>query len=588
MEVWTWNEPVLYTQQKVNKNGELKRTFMAMIDLKNKNVRQLADKDKPFISISNRGDGKYALLTNPVPYMTESMWTGRQKKDSYLMNLDNGDVKTLSKGESYSMNFSPEGKYLVWYCANDSSWYSYVIDNAKTVRLTNPETFTAWNKENDVPDLPYGYGIAGWTDGDKYVMIKDDYDIWSFDPTGTEKPKNLTVNGAKEKIQYNLMQLKQDARSFNLGEVQYMNGYNTVTKANGIYSSTFSKGTAPKALVSGEFNAGDLRKAKGADAVIYTKQSYEIFPDILFSDLSFKKSIQITHGINQQNGILWGTAELTSWVSLDGKQLEGVIYKPANFDPKKKYPLLVNFYERNAQTLYSYHMPSPGRSTIDYAFYISHDYIIFNPDVTYTDGYPGESCYNCVMPGVTKLIGEGYIDEKAIGAQGHSWGGYQVAYLATRTNMFAAIESGAPVVNMLSAYGGIRWASGMNRSFQYEHTQSRIGGTIWSSPLRYIENSPLINMDKVTTPILIMHNDADGHVPWYQGIEYFIAMRRLQKPCWLLNYCGEPHWPSTMANRIDFQKRMFQFFDHYLKKSPMPEWMKDGVPAVDKDFELGY
>ena len=226
--------------------------------------------------------------------------------------------------------------------------------------------------------------------------------------------------------------------------------------------------------------------------------------------------------------------------------------------------------------------------TIDYPFYLSHGFIIFNPDVRFTDGYPGESCYNCVMPGITSLIAKGYVNEKAIGAQGHSWGGYQVAYLATRTRLFAAIESGAPVVNMLSAYGGIRWGSGLNRSMQYEHGQSRIGGNIWEMPLQYIENSPLFNMDKVTTPILIMHNDADGHVPWYQGIEYFIALKRLQKPAWLLNYTGEPHWPMRLANRIDFQKRMFQFFNHYLQNAPMPKWMNEGVPAVDQDFELGY
>ena len=250
--------------------------------------------------------------------------------------------------------------------------------------------------------------------------------------------------------------------------------------------------------------------------------------------------------------------------------------------------MMVNFYERNSETLYNYRMPEPHRSTIDYHLYNSNEYVIFNPDIRYVDGYPGESCYNCLMPGITMMIAKGYIDEKGIGAQGHSWGGYQVAYLATRTNLFSAIESGAPVVNMFSAYGGIRWGSGMARSFQYEHTQSRLGATPWSSPLRYLENSPLFTMDKVQTPILIMHNDADGHVPWYQGLEYFVAMKRLGKPCWLLNYTGEPHWPMHMANRIDFQRRMFQFFNHYLKNDKMPKWMSEGVPAVEQPFELGY
>ena len=261
-------------------------------------------------------------------------------------------------------------------------------------------------------------------------------------------------------------------------------------------------------------------------------------------------------------------------VRSDELLLDGWMIKPANFDPNKKYPMIVNFYERNSETLNKYHMPEPHRSTIDYSMYLSNGYIVFNPDNRYRDGYPGESCYNCVMPGIQEVLSRGYVDEKKIGAQGHSWGGYQVAYLATRTRLFAAIESGAPVVNMFSAYGGIRWGSGLARSFQYEHTQSRLGATPWSDPRRYYENSPLFLMDKVETPILIMHNDQDGHVPWYQGIEYFVALKRLGKPAWMLNYTGEPHWPTKTPNKLDFQIRMKQFFDHFLKGEPMPKWMK--------------
>jgi dipeptidyl aminopeptidase/acylaminoacyl peptidase len=233
-------------------------------------------------------------------------------------------------------------------------------------------------------------------------------------------------------------------------------------------------------------------------------------------------------------------------------------------------------------------MPEPHRSTIDYHYYTSNGYLVFNPDIYYKTGYPGEDAFNCVMPGVTALIEKGFVDDKHIGAQGHSWGGYQVAYLATRTNLFAAIESGAPVVNMFSAYGGIRWGSGMSRSFQYEHTQSRIGKSIWESPLRYIENSPLFTLDKVSTPILIMANDDDGAVPWYQGIEYFIGLRRLGKPVWLLNYNEADHWPLKIRDKQDFQIRLSQFFDHYLKGEPMPKWMDQGIPAVEKGVEMGY
>jgi dipeptidyl aminopeptidase/acylaminoacyl peptidase len=298
--------------------------------------------------------------------------------------------------------------------------------------------------------------------------------------------------------------------------------------------------------------------------------------------LSFKKQVQISNVAPQQKDFLWGTAELVSWTSLDGLKLEGTLHKPENFDPTKKYPMIVNFYEKSSQGLLNYRMPEMGRSTIDYHYYTSNGYLVFNPDIYYKEGYPGEDAFNCVMPGVTMLIETGFVDEEHIGAQGHSWGGYQVAYLATRTNLFAAIESGAPVVNMFSAYGGIRWTSGLNRSFQYEHTQSRIGKSIWESPLRYIENSPIFTLDKIQTPILIMHNDDDGAVPWYQGIEFFVGLRRLQKPAWLLNYNEADHWPTKLRDREDFQIRMAQFFDHFLKEKPMPEWMEKGVPAVEK------
>jgi dipeptidyl aminopeptidase/acylaminoacyl peptidase len=250
--------------------------------------------------------------------------------------------------------------------------------------------------------------------------------------------------------------------------------------------------------------------------------------------------------------------------------------------------MIVNFYERSSDGLHRYPMPAPGRSSIGYSFYTSRGYIIFNPDVPYREGYPGESAFNSVVSGTASLIDKGFVDPTRIGLQGHSWGGYQGAYIITRTNMFRCAEIGAPVVNMISAYGGIRWESGLVRQFQYEKQQSRIAGSPWEYPLRYLENSPIFTMDKVHTPVLILHNDKDGAVPWYQGIEMFTALRRLNKPAWLLNYNEEPHWPVKLQNRRDFQKRMQQFFDHYLLDAPMPSWMERGIPAIEKEVNSGY
>ncbi|MDR3141869.1 MAG: prolyl oligopeptidase family serine peptidase [Tannerellaceae bacterium] len=588
VEVWKWDEGIQYTQQKYNKETDLKKACTAVYNFSKGQAVLLSSTDKPDLILADKGNAPVGLLTTSQPYDLERMWEGRGRYDVYTVDMETGAAQRIKEALLANVHLSPKGKYACWYNPEDSSWHTWSIADKKEYRLTTPASFLAWDEDNDVPDYPRPYGIAGWTKDDEYLLLYDRYDIFQFDPKENKPPANLTINGRDKQIVYRYMSLDKEETAIDRDSLSLLSGFDGQTKGYGYYKARFSSPVAPVALLAGNFMLSTPLKAKKANAVIYTLETFGRYPDVKLADLSFKRSVQLTEGYKQQQNILWGNAELVSWTSLDGKPLQGVVYKPENFDPQKKYPLLVNFYERNSETLYSYRTPEPHRSTLDYHFYNSNGYILFNPDVTYENGYPGESCFNSVMPGISLLISKGYIDEKAIGAQGHSWGGYQAAYLATRTNLFAAIESGAPVVNMFSAYGGIRWGSGLNRSFQYEHTQSRIGATIWESPLRYFENSPLFTMDKVTTPVLIMHNDNDGHVPWYQGIEYFVALKRLQKPVWLLNYTGEVHWPVKTANRVDFQKRMFQFFEHYLKGTPMPQWMSEGIPAIDQDFELGY
>jgi dipeptidyl aminopeptidase/acylaminoacyl peptidase len=589
VHIWNWNEKIQYTQQNYDREENLKKTYKVAYDLTEKSFIPLTTPELTTLQTAQDDSVSVALLSTTEPYELERMWKGSVRSDVYSVNLQTGDTRSVIKGATGRVRLSPFGKYAYWYNPADSSWYTHSIAGDREYRLTTPDTFIAWDEDNDVPDYPDSYGIAGWTTGDEAILLYDRFDIWQFDPAATAPPVNLTAGGREGNIAYRRIQINEDETCIDPAETQLLRGFNHTNKGYGYYSARLSSPSSPpQVLLKGDVMLSLPVKAKKSDAVIYTSETFSKYPDLLLSDLTFKRSVQLTEGIRQQDAFVWGTAELTSWLSSDGRLLEGVIYKPSDFDPKKKYPLIVNFYERNAETLHSYRMPEANRSTVDYHFYNSNGYIIFNPDIIYEDGYPGESCFKSVMPGVAALIAKGYINEKAIAAQGHSWGGYQDAYLATRTNLFAAIESGAPVVNMFSAYGGIRWGSGLNRSFQYERGQSRIGASIWQSPLRYMENSPLFDLDKVQTPILIMANDNDGHVPWYQGIEFFVALKRLQKPAWLLNYTGEPHWPMRMANRIDFQKRMFQFFEHYLNNRPMPKWMSEGIPAVDRDFELGY
>jgi dipeptidyl aminopeptidase/acylaminoacyl peptidase len=298
----------------------------------------------------------------------------------------------------------------------------------------------------------------------------------------------------------------------------------------------------------------------------------------------FENPKKVTDGDAQRQKYTWGKAELVSFRNVDGIPLQAVLRKPENFDPSKKYPMLVYIYEKLSDGLHTFSNPAPGTS-INIPYYVSNGYLVLTPDIVYTVGNPGQSALKCVLPAIQEVVDQGFVDEKAIGIQGHSWGGYQIAYMLTQTNRFKAAEAGAPVGNMTSAYSGIRWGSGMPRQFQYEQTQSRIGPPLYEAPHKYLENSPIFHIQRVKTPLLILHNDQDDAVPWYQGIELFLALRRNNKEAYLLNYNGEFHGLRRRQNQRDFTVRMQQFFDHHLKGAPKPEWMEKGVPFIERDAE---
>lgn len=588
VQVWNWKEKTQFTIQVIDKEKDKKKSFLAVYDIKNDIANQIESPLADQSLMLDKGNSDYAVNISNDKYKLEEMWEGRTKYDVYLVNTLLGRSTPVIAGLNGEVRASPKGRFLYWYSLPDSSWFAFSVSKLKEYRVSSPAVIKASDEENDVPEWPSSYQIAGWNEEETALYIYDRYDIWRVSPDGVFAPERITRNGRENHITYRVLKLDEKKEYIDEKNTLLLSSFNQISRESGFCTLNPNRKEEPKQLLSGPFMYGNVQKAASGTEVMYTKESFELFPDLWLSDMSFRKPVRITNANPQQTEFNWGTAELIKWTTLDGKVVEGVIYKPADFDPARKYPMIVNFYEKNSSTLYSYRTPEAHRSTIDYHMYTSNGYVVFNPDIYYKEGYPGESAYNCIMPGISAILNMGFVDKAKIGAQGHSWGGYQVAYLATRTSLFAAIESGAPVVNMFSAYGGIRWGTGHNRSFQYEHEQSRIGKTPWESPLRYIENSPIFSMDKVTTPILIMANDKDGHVPWYQGIEYFTSLKRLQKPVWLLNYSGEVHWPQKMENKIDFQKRMMQFFNHYLKGEPMPEWMSPGVSALDLDYTLGY
>ncbi|MBU2020477.1 MAG: prolyl oligopeptidase family serine peptidase, partial [Bacteroidetes bacterium] len=336
-------------------------------------------------------------------------------------------------------------------------------------------------------------------------------------------------------------------------------------------------------------NINSINRSEDGSTILLRKSNLQAYADLYIMNDQFEAEKKISITNPQQKEYNWAQVELIDYKSRDGQKLQALLYRPENFDATKSYPMLVYFYELYTDQLHNHYVPKPTASIIYPTEYASAGYVVLIPDIRYKEGFPAKGAFDCIM-GATDAALKKYknIDSTRMGLQGQSWGGYQTAQLVTMTNRYKAAMAGAPVANMFSAYGGIRWGSGLNRQFQYEKTQSRIGKTIWEAPNLYTENSPLFFLPKVQTPLLIMHNDGDGAVPWYQGIELFTGLKRLGKASWLLNYNGDDHNLMKNANRIDLSIRMRQFFDHYLMNQPAPRWLSEGIPATVKGKELRY
>lgn len=583
VEVWHYQDGRLYTQQNVRANRTRNKDYRCYYDLKTKKIVPLASADIPSVQVGNEGNARYGLGIDDQDHLKYISWLGYPYRDLYKIDMNTGSSKLIQEKIQGYPFVSTSGRYFTWYDREQKKHYGYDLEKEKRYTLTTEAKGTFYDEKNDRPMAPYEYGTPGWTLNDK-LLIYDRYDIWMVSPDQAESLRKIT-NGRKDKTQYRIITL-DDELDYIPSNIM-IRWFNEDTRQEGYGRLDINTGKI-QTLIEGDFKL-DTRpiKATDADALLYTKETYDIFPDLILADTLCQQSRTISEANPQQKDYKWGSIQIHKWKDSQGVEREGLLVLPEDFDANKKYPLLVNFYELNSHRLHNHRAPYAHRSTINYVYYASKGYVLFNPDIHYEIGYPGKSCEIAVMSGVQSVIDKGFIDKDRVGVQGHSWGGYQVAHLLTKTDMFACAESGAPVVNMVSAYGGIRWGSGMSRMFQYEQTQSRLGATLWERPDLYLENSPVFNLDKVNTPVLILHNDEDGAVPWYQGIEYFVGLRRLGKPSWMLNYNGEPHWPVKWQNRLDFNIRMEQFFDHYLMNQPMPKWMKQGVPAVEKGIRQG-
>ncbi len=587
VDIWNWDAYELPPVMKKNVQRDSRRTYPCLV--KDGQLIPLYTDKTGRLMTGDNGNADVALYLETVRPI-ETQWNSQTDIRISTVNVGNGSKKLIAEGLYGRPNLSPKAKYIIWWDYQSKSWTIHDIASGTTRNLTDEIQTNLWDEEDDHPMLPGSYGIAGWTADDKDVLLYDFYDIWRVE-TSSGKAVRLTDGRERERT-YRYINTKdyEDEQGILPGETVLLSIFDNTTKENGIASLTFDKAKSLKDLTFGGYSFPSVIKAKNTGIYAYRKGNFQEPYDVYYSPAGIggKKDIKLSSINPQQKNYNWGTVELYHWNAYDGTPLDGLLFRPEDFDPQKKYPVMIYFYEKNSETLFNYRAPAPSRSTVNIPFYVSRGYVVFIPDIVYTPGLPGESAYNCIVSGAESLGQFDWIDTENMAIQGQSWGGYQVAYLVTRTGLFKAAGAGAPVSNMTSAYGGIRWGTGISRQGQYEKGQSRIGRDLWHGTELYMENSPIFKLPEVTTPLLIMHNDNDGAVPWYQGIEMFMGLRRLGKPAWLLEYNGEEHNLVERRNCKDLSIRLQQFFDHYLKGAPLPVWMKDGIPSSEKDFNFGY
>lgn len=580
LELWTWNEPLSHRRQRPSHSGFNPMDYPKYIyHIDTKELVELSKGGADSYVIPSNADYNYIFAQDSKPYLTAFDWQHDLCSDYYLINLKDGSQTKVLTNVRQAPQWSPNGKHAIWYDREKQAWFNIDLPSGKLKNISSSIPYPVHDELHDMPKPAPSYDIAGWLNDGNSVAIYDRYDIWVVDLTGKQATYSLTQEYGRK----HHTQLRFAGNDLQTGG--FVKGFDTRTKATGIYNMD-KKGNITR-LLKGDYNFQIIKVADNAKYCIWSKNSFEVFEDIWWSDSRFSHPQRVTNANPQQQNYFWGTTRLVRWTTFDGIENEGILFLPENYDSTRCYPVIVTFYERHTDGLFDYRIPELSSSVIDVPTYVSNDYIVFMPDVHYKIGDPAESCYDNVVSGVQMLIDKGIADKERIGLIGHSWGGYEVAYLVTRTDIFRCASPGAAVVNTISSYTALR-GGGMPRLYVYEDAQGRLGKSLWEDPDMYIRNSPIFNADKIHTPLLIFHCDEDNAVPFSQGLDLFFAMRRLERPAWLLNYKGEGHSLNGEAAMLDWGIRLKQFFDHYLKDSPMPRWMREGISIDEQGYDLKY
>ena len=612
VDIWNYKEPILQSTQLLTPQ----RLFTAVIKAANDTAFLLESDNEELVPTGNRNfvTGDWVLIKKNFE-VNDLWWTLSPQPAYFLVSLKSKEKYLISKsaGNSYLayFSFSPNGKYLTFWDSRESNYYSYEIKNRELRNITRSiptkvKQVDEFEKNNNSVSVPVA-AIAGWDKRDLSILIYDNYDIWQVDPSASKKPINLTNGfGRSHNIKLRLIDgpkgiSDQTYALYEHSDSLLLSGFNVVNKENGFFLLRLGSKVTIKQLVMApytfyrvnsqkpyhtSFDDG-MKPIKALDSNIWVikRQSAVEAPNYFLTN-DFSKFQQLTN-LQPQSNYNWITAELVSWKRNDGIENQGILYKPENFDPHKKYPVIFNYYRQVSHRLYEYPYPKYTAGNVNIPWFVSRGYLVMTPDIFFTKDSIGESACHSIVSAAEHMAHQPWVDSSRMAINGHSFGGYETNYILTHTHLFKAAVAAAGTSDWISSYNGLAGALFGETSRQTLYEENSINGTLWDKPELYIQNSPIINADNVCTPLLIMHNKKDNLVPWTQSVEFFLALRRLGKKVWMLQYDDGIHvvWGK---DAVDFTIRVTQFFDHYLKGAPPPVWMTKGIPAKMKGIETGY
>jgi len=572
VDVWHTEDPMIKTHEKKQWNNTKNARLSVVYHLKNKTLVALGSKDLA-LSVRPSDHSNRVLASYDNPYAKERTWDGFYA-DQYVVDVQTGEASKIATRHSGDLELSPDGNRVVFF--QDSTWHTVQFTKKMTItkHIQHNDMIHFANEDHDSPSQVPSYGFGAWV-GDNQAIVYDKFDLLLLNLDNSQVENSSAGNGRETKNTYRILNEKRNPKQFKTIQNVVLSAYNQQDKSYGLYELKRA-GSVPTKIIHDAKKWDVAAKAKEASRWIFTKEDYHEYPDFYVVDeANLASPKRLTNLHPEIDDYAWGRSELIEYTSLDGTPMQGVVIKPGNYEEGKQYPVLIYYYRFFTQRLHEFNIPRVNHRP-SFPIWASDDYLIFLPDIRFEVGRPGLAATKSLVPGVQEIIKRGYADPDNIGLHGHSWSGYQTAFMITQTDIFKAAIAGAPVSNMTSAYGGIRWGSGLARAFQYEKTQSRLGVSMWDNLQPYIENSPLFYADKINTPLLFIHGDADGAVPWYQSIELYVAMRRLGKEAVFLQYHGEDHHPAAYPNKLDWAVKMKEYFDHYLKGKPAA-WVTEGV-----------